>query len=170
VYDFGNAGGTPYIAMEYLRGGTLGDRLRAGSPFEAHSAAELIGKVARAVQAAHEQGIVHRDLKPANVLFDERGEPKVTDFGLAKRGRGQHLTFTAEVAGTPAYMAPEQATGAGVIGLQADVWALGVILYECLTGSRPFDGDHQLVILQRVLGEVPARLRSATGRHLPAPA
>jgi WD40 repeat protein len=161
VYDFGDAGGTPYIAMEYLRGGTLGDRLRAGSPFDPRSAAELVGKLARAVRAAHEQGIVHRDLKPANVLFDEHGGPKVTDFGLAKRGRGEHLTFTAEVAGTPAYMAPEQATGAGVIGLQADVWALGVILYECLTGSRPFDGDHHLVILQRVLSEVPARPRSA---------
>src|SRR5439155_7538611 len=131
-------------------GGTLTDRLKGGR-LEPRAAAELVAKVAAGVAAAHDAGIVHRDLKPGNVLFDEAGEPKVADFGLAKRA-GVNLTQTDAVMGTPAYMSPEQAEGrTKFVGPQADVWALGVILYECLTGERPFVGENTQALIYAVL-------------------
>ncbi len=137
VYEYGEADGRPFLAMEFLSGGSLSERLEAQGRLDPPAAARLVGTLAGAVQAAHDQGIVHRDLKPGNVLFDEAGEPKVTDFGLAKRGGGSDLTATQAVMGTPAYMAPEQARGdTKFVGPGADVYALGVILYECLTGTR----------------------------------
>src|SRR5205085_1814940 len=127
------------------------------------AAAELVAKVARAVQAAHDLGIVHRDLKPGNVLLDDRGEPKVTDFGLAKRAASD-LTATQAVMGTPAYMAPEQASGkAKFAGPPADVWALGVILYECLTGRRPFAHPDPQGLFFQILEAEPARPRAVAG-------
>jgi serine/threonine protein kinase len=108
VYESGRHAGAPYMAMEYLSGGTLSDRLRGGTRLDAREAAGLVGRIARGVAAAHDAGVVHRDLKPANVLFDERGEPKVTDFGLAKRAAAD-LTASEALMGSPAYMAPEQA-------------------------------------------------------------
>ena len=161
VYDFGQHAGRPFLAMEYLSGGTLAARLESG-PVPPREAAGLVEKVARGVAAAHALGIVHRDLKPGNVLLGERGEPKVADFGLAKRGTGGDLTHTQAVMGTPAYMAPEQAGGkAKFVTPAADVWALGVILYECLTGHKPFDGPDVWAILQavRAADPVPPRRR-----------
>jgi hypothetical protein len=156
VFGSGEVGTRPYLVMEYLPGGTLAARLRDGR-LDPRRAAELVAKVARGVAAAHAAGVVHRDLKPANVLFDEKGEPKVADFGLAKRG-GSDLTRTGAVMGTPAYMAPEQAKGeTKFVGPQADVWALGVILYECLTGKRPFDAADPWGVVHRVLADAPAR-------------
>ncbi len=111
VHEYGEADGRPFLAMEYLPGGSLADRLKREGRLDPRAAADLVAKLARAVQAAHDQGIVHRDLKPANVLFDAQGEPKVTDFGLAKRAKGTDLTQTQAVMGTPAYMCPEQARG-----------------------------------------------------------
>ena len=117
-----------------------------------------MGTLAGAVQAAHDLGIVHRDLKPGNVLYDEHGQPKVTDFGLAKRAGGSDLTATQAVMGTPAYMAPEQARGeTKFVGPQADVYSLGVILYECLTGTRPFEAPDPLALLRKVAEEEPER-------------
>ena len=140
VYEYGEASGRPFLAMEYLPGGSLADRLKQTGRLDPKAAAELVATLAAAVQAAHDLGIVHRDLKPGNVLYDEHGEPKVTDFGLAKRAGGSDLTATQAVMGTPAYMAPEQARGdTKFVGPQADVYSLGVILYECLTGTRPFE-------------------------------
>ncbi len=137
VHEYGEADGRPFLAMEFLSGGSLSDRLKAHGRLDPIAAARLVGTLAGAVQAAHDQGIVHRDLKPGNVLFDEAGQPKVTDFGTAKRGGGSDLTATHAVMGTPAYMAPEQARGdTKFVGPGADVYALGVILYECLTGTR----------------------------------
>jgi tRNA A-37 threonylcarbamoyl transferase component Bud32 len=138
VHDFGEVAGRPFLVMEFCPGGTLADQLKAGRMAPA-AAAVLVRKIAAGVAAAHAQKIVHRDLKPQNVLFDGAGEPKVADFGLAKFASGATLTRPGDLMGTPAYMAPEQASGrAEGIDAAADVWGLGVLLYECLTGTRPF--------------------------------
>jgi len=167
IYEFGEHDGQPYMALEYLPGGTLAEALTGGRSDAAPSgswrdAATLVAGIARGVAAAHAMGIVHRDLKPSNVLFDEAGNPKVTDFGLAKRDGGSNLTETWVVMGTPAYMAPEQASGrTRFAGPQADVWALGVILYECLTGVRPFQADTAEALLARIVIAEPSSVRSA---------
>lgn len=163
VYEFGGVGGRPFLAMEYLAHGTLTDRIRRG-PMSPTEAATLVAKLADAVQAAHEMGIVHRDVKPSNVLFDEHDEPKLTDFGLAKRGLGADLTQTQAVMGTPAYMAPEQAAGrTKFVGPAADIYALGVILYECLCGKRPFDHPDTLVLLRQVAEDDAPSIRREHG-------
>ncbi len=155
VYAVGEVSGLPFCAQEFIPGGTLADHA-AGKPLPPRRAAELVAAVARAVQHAHENGIVHRDLKPANVLLDADGTPKVADFGLAKKlGSGTGPTATGAVLGTPAYMAPEQAEGQAV-GPPADVYALGAILYELLTGRPPFQAATPLdTILQVVSTEPP---------------
>ena len=136
VRALGEAGdGRPFFALEHLPGGSLADRLKAGPRFAPREAAALVAKLADGLDAAHAVGIVHRDLKPSNVLFDAAGEPKVTDFGVAKRATALDLTHTHQQIGTPSYMSPEQAAGRSkAVGPAADVFALGVILYECLTG------------------------------------
>lgn len=147
VYEAGEANGQPYLVMEVLPGGSLTQHL-ANLRGDLAGFVALFRKIATAVGAAHALGIVHRDLKPGNILFDENGEPKVTDFGLAKQGTGSDLTETGAIMGTPAYMAPEQASGqTKFVGPQADVWALGVILYEGLAGQRPFEGESAASIL-----------------------
>jgi WD40 repeat protein len=157
VYEAGTHEGLPFLALEYLPGGSLAGRL-AGRPQRPGQAAALVAVVARAVAHAHERGILHRDLKPANVLLAEDGTPKVADFGLARLGEGG-LTATAALLGTPSYMAPEQAAGAAV-GPAADVYALGAILYECLTGRPPFRGATSLETLEQVRGQEPVAPRS----------
>jgi serine/threonine protein kinase len=160
VHDVGSHASRPYLVLEYLPGGSLADRLRRDGRVGPKDAAGLVAKLAGAVQAAHEAGIIHRDLKPANVLFDAAGEPRVTDFGVAKRGAGGDLTRTQAIIGTPAYMPPEQAGGgAKFVGPAADVWALGVILYELLTGSRPFEADDAMSLLRKVAEEDPVSPR-----------
>jgi tetratricopeptide (TPR) repeat protein len=155
VYEVGEHAGRPFLAMEYCPGGTLAGQL--AGPHDPRAAAELVRKVGRGVQAAHQEEIVHRDLKPGNVLFDAAGEPKVTDFGLAKRAGGPSVTQTQAAIGTPAYMAPEQARGQReLIGPATDVWALGVILYELLTGRRPFDGPNPWAVMARIADQQPA--------------
>jgi tetratricopeptide (TPR) repeat protein len=167
VYECAQHDGQPYLALEYCAGGSLADMLKTSSRFAPRRAAELIEKVARGVEAAHVVGIIHRDLKPSNILLDAAGEPKVADFGLAKRGGGHDLTRTFAVIGTPAYMAPEQAQGGSkFVGPAADVWALGVILYECLTGTKPFDGEDPWNVLQRVMVGDPPSVRSRS-REVP---
>src|SRR5262249_9802544 len=134
VFDFGTHEGLPFFSMEFCDGGSLAGKL-AGTPLVARDAASVVAPIARAMQAAHTAGIVHRDLKPASVLLPEGGSSKVTDFGLAKPVEGgSGMTQTGAVMGTPSYMAPEQAEGRKDVGPRADVWALGAILYECLTG------------------------------------
>jgi tRNA A-37 threonylcarbamoyl transferase component Bud32 len=154
VFQVGDCAGQPYFTMEYIEGGSLASKLARGL-LPAREAARLVGALADGVQHAHEKGIVHRDLKPANVLIGDDGAAKVADFGLAKVLHGSDdpggPTSPGAVMGTPCYLAPEQAEGRTTeIGPPADIWALGVILYECLTGRPPFKGESTLDTLQQV--------------------
>jgi hypothetical protein len=170
ICDIGESEGRPYFAMEFAEGGSLAQKLRGeGQPDR--WAAELVEVLARAVHAAHQKGIIHRDLKPLNVLLMADGTPKVADFGLAKQVEGESLgTPSGAILGTPAYMAPEQAAGkVRDVGPAADVYALGAILYEVLTGRPPFKGETALETLQKVqsVEPVPPRqVRAAVSRDL----
>jgi tetratricopeptide (TPR) repeat protein/predicted Ser/Thr protein kinase len=152
IYEVGEYKGWPFCALEYVDGGNLSARLKE-EEFAPKDAAALVELLARAVQHAHEKGIIHRDLKPGNVLLTPDGTPKITDFGLAKRledDSGQ--TRTGMVMGTPSYMAPEQAAGRiHDIGPPTDIWALGAILYELLTGRPPFTGESAVAVVHAVL-------------------
>ena len=166
IYDIGNKDGCPYFTLEYVTGGSV-DRLLNNGPLEIRDAVLLAEGVARGLHHAHERGIVHRDLKPANVLLSgpdapledgsELGIPKLTDFGLAKQLEGDaRLTRTGSVMGTPSYMAPEQALGETEnIGPATDVYGLGVILYEMLTGQPPFVGRNDVETIQMVMSDDP---------------
>jgi len=140
IFETGEAAGLPYFALEYVDGATLAKRI-ARSPQDPAYAAAVAAQLARAVQYAHDRGVVHRDLKPANVLLTADGTAKVTDFGLAKFDEDSGQTQSGQVLGTPSYMAPEQAEGRTDVGPAADVWALGAILYDLLTGRPPFAGS-----------------------------
>ncbi len=170
IFDVGAHQGLPYLTLEYCSGGSLAGRLN-GAPLPPDEAARLVEALARAVQAAHERHVIHRDLKPANVLMTADGTPKITDFGLAKmldEASGQ--TQSGAVLGTPSYMAPEQAGGKGKeVGPAADVYALGAILYDCLTGRPPFKGATALDTVLLVLSEEPippSRLQPKVPRDL----
>jgi WD40 repeat protein/serine/threonine protein kinase len=174
IYEVGEAAGRPFLALEYVDGGSL-ERLAAGRPQPAEAAAKLVETLARAMDYAHHRGVVHRDLKPANILLMRNGEcgmrnegpgdsslriphsefriPKITDFGLAKLldTGASGPTKSGDLLGTPSYMAPEQVEGPTVaIGPATDVWALGAILYELLTGGLPFKGESPLETLMQV--------------------
>jgi formylglycine-generating enzyme required for sulfatase activity len=167
IHEVGEHDGRPYLTLEYVDGGTLAQRL-TGRPFPAGQAAQLILSLARAVQHAHERGVVHRDLKPANILLTADGAPKVTDFGLARRlDADATQTRTGAVLGTPCYMAPEQA--AGRANTSADVYGLGAILYELLTGRPPFLAATAVETLELVRGQDPVpprRLQPSVPRDL----
>jgi WD40 repeat protein len=193
LYEVGAHQGQPFLALEYVEGGTLAKHLR-GKPLPPTAAAQLVEQLARAVQFAHAHGIVHRDLKPSNILMASglgnategvphsavgnalRGVPggavpKITDFGLGKQlDSGEQLTETGRVLGTPQYMAPEQAAGKGrAVGPAADVYALGAILYECLAGKPPFSSQGGLDTLLQVVLEAPTpvhKLRAGAPRDL----
>ncbi len=160
IYAIDEVDGLPVCALELVEGGSLVTRL-AGAPQPPGEAARLVEVLARAMQHAHEQGIVHRDLKPANVLLTADGVPKVSDFGLAKRlDDPAGPTQTGSIIGTPSYMAPEQASGRGhPVGPAVDVYALGTILYEMLTGRPPFRGASALETLEQVRSQDPVSPR-----------
>jgi tetratricopeptide (TPR) repeat protein len=165
IHEVGEVDGRPYCALEFLDGGSLAQRLD-GKPLAAKEAARLVKALAQAVQLAHSRNIVHRDLKPANILLAADGTPKVTDFGLARRLDSQSgQTQSGAILGTPAYMAPEQASGqAHTAGPAADLYALGAILYQCLTGRRPFESATALETLEHVRTRAPAAPRSLNPR------
>ena len=185
IHDFGTHEGLPYFALEFCAGGSLAGKLN-GTPLPPREAARIVEQVADAMQAAHERGIIHRDLKPANILLSfsrdaessersarastlrsedcasrlNEAEPKVTDFGLARRVEGGGgLTQTGAVMGTPSYMAPEQAEAKKNIGPAADVYALGAILYECLTGRPPFRAATAFDTILQVIADEPVPVR-----------
>jgi tetratricopeptide (TPR) repeat protein len=156
IYHIGEVSGLPFLELEYLAGGSL-DKTLAGTPWPARAAAKLMEPLARAMHEAHRLGIIHRDLKPANILLTADGTPKITDFGLAKAPHAeQGLTQTESAIGTPSYMAPEQTGGrAKEVGPAADVYALGVILYEVLVGRPPFKAATMLETLEQVRNAEP---------------
>jgi serine/threonine protein kinase len=156
IYEIGMHDGMPYFSMMLLEGGRLSDRTHQG-PLNPREVAGLMATVARAVHAAHQCGILHRDLKPSNILFNDHGIPYVTDFGLAKRvDSDDSQTATGQIMGSPSYMAPEQARGhSRDVGLAADVYALGAILYELLTGRPPFRGASIMETLDLVRNQDP---------------
>lgn len=155
VYSSGNAGGFPYFTMEYCPGGSLADHVR-DDPLEPAEAARLVARVARGVAHAHAAGLVHRDLKPENVLVGADGEPKVADFGLARRLGEDGLTATEARMGTPGYMPPEQAAGGTrEAGPAADTYGLGATLYRLVCGRAPFVGPTPSAVLRQVLDNEP---------------
>jgi serine/threonine protein kinase len=162
IHEIGDSAGYPYFALEFVAGGSLAQALH-GKPLPVQRSAQLVETLAQAMHYAHQRGIVHRDLKPGNVLLMADGAPKVADFGLAKMlegdatpTAGQERTRTGAILGTPSYMAPEQAAGQNKeVGPAADVYALGAILYELLTGRPPFVADTALDTIMQVIHQEP---------------
>jgi WD40 repeat protein/tRNA A-37 threonylcarbamoyl transferase component Bud32 len=167
VYEVGEHEGQPYFSMKLIEGGNLAEHLPRFNA-DLRAAAALLAAVSRAVHYAHQRGLLHRDLKPGNILLDAQGRPHVTDFGLAKRlgpTPGEPgLTQQGIIVGTPNYMAPEQATPRGGVSTATDVYALGAILYECLTGRPPFRADSPLDTLLLVQDQEPVSPRSLNRR------
>src|SRR5207249_990565 len=160
IHEVGERDGSCYFSMKFVEGGQLDEVVRR-TPISIRQAAELIAKVARTVHYAHEHGILHRDIKPGNILLDQRGEPHLTDFGLARLVESEStVTRTLEVLGTPSYMAPEQAVGNNAaISSVTDVYGLGAVLYQLLTGQPPFAGGTTYETIKLLLDTEPRQPR-----------
>src|SRR5512142_2019709 len=155
VIDYGEDQGRPYIVFEYVEGETLKERIRRNGELDVAEAVAYAIEIARALGAAHARHIVHRDVKPQNVLIDEEGSAKVTDFGIARSLDDDGLTADGRVLGTTDYVSPEQALGHAVTG-QSDLYSLGIVLFEMLTGGVPFRGENQVAVaMKHVREELP---------------
>ena len=164
IYEIGQHGGQHFFSMKYIEGGSLANRMEELRK-EPRQALELLMKVAQAVHHAHQRGILHRDLKPANILIDEKGNPLVSDLGLAKHLRGDSdVTNTGAILGTPRYMSPEQASGTREVTTAADIYSLGAMLYQILVGRTPHEGATPLEVVMKVLDEKPNRPREIDGK------
>src|SRR3712207_4042883 len=159
VIDAGEEDGRPYIVFEYVEGETLKDRIRRMGRLPVDEAIAYAIEIARALGAAHARGIVHRDVKPQNVLIDEEGSAKVTDFGIARSLDEEGLTAAGRVLGTTDYVSPEQALGHEVNG-QSDLYSLGIVLYEMLTGDVPFHGETQVSVAMKHVREDPPDIKT----------
>lgn len=155
VYDVGEADGQPYFVMRYMNGGSLSERIKAGV-LTVEEATRILTIIAPGLDEAHSKGIIHRDIKPSNILFDRRNNPYISDFGIAKLSQAQAGNVTgSSIIGTPAYMAPEQAQGDAIDG-RADIYAIGIILYEMLTGRQPYEADTPMAVaIKHITDPVP---------------
>jgi WD40 repeat protein len=164
IYEVGERHGEQFFSMGYVAGTSLADRVAEG-PLPPREAAELVKILAEAVAYAHQRGIIHRDLKPANILMDEAGQPRITDFGLAKKIEAQSdLTATGQIIGTPSYMPPEQASGkTDEVGPRSDVYSLGAVLYCLSTGRPPFQAATSVETLRQVVEQEPVSPRALNG-------
>ena len=155
IYDRGESEtGTYYIAMEYLSGGTLKDRILKRGPLPARTAAAVASQIAEALQVAHRKGVIHRDIKPHNILITDSGDIKVTDFGIARAASSSTMTRTGSIMGTAHYISPEQAMGESV-GPPSDLYSLGIVLYEMLTGELPYDAETPIgIAMKHVNGQL----------------
>ena len=160
VYDVGDEGGQPYFVMRYMNGGSLSERIKS-KVMSIEETARILGQIAPGLDEAHSKGIVHRDLKPSNILFDSKNTPYISDFGIAKLSQSQASSVTGSaIIGTPAYMAPEQASGETVDG-RSDIYALGIILFEMLTGRQPYEADTPMAIaIKHITDPVPRILEA----------
>ncbi|MFZ2054624.1 MAG: protein kinase [Candidatus Aminicenantales bacterium] len=165
IHEVGESEGRSFIAMEYVEGDTLRDKIKKG-PLKAEEASDIAIQIASGLGEAHHKDIIHRDIKSANIMLTAKGQAKVMDFGLAKLRGGSSLTKSQTTLGTVAYMSPEQAKGEEVDG-QSDLWSLGVVLYEMLTGELPFKGDRDLSIIHSIVHEDPKPIKL---RKPPVPA
>lgn len=150
IHEAGEADGQPYFTMTLAEGGTLAARLQKLGTLEPEESARLLEGIARGVHHAHARGVLHRDLKPANIVFDSENRPLVSDFGLARFTGADSVTNSGTLLGTPAYLAPEVASGAASHTTGSDVYALGTILYECLVGRPPFENESPLALLKMI--------------------
>ncbi len=171
VYDFGEDNGQPYLVMSLMSGGSLEDRLRQG-PMPLVETERIIGRLAPALDAAHQRGVIHRDLKPANILFDQWNEPYLTDFGIVKLTQGSggdsaSLTTVGGIIGTPAYMSPEQVQGGAIDG-RSDIYSLGIILFQMLSGRLPYDATTPIGLAFKHVSEPIPSIQAMGNVRLPA--